>query len=142
MIKYCCVLIILLTLFYCCNFSGFVYKKQIIDKYYLIAIDIDEQMTICYPINNGDFIGIIDETVYSIGYNKDFIIAKQHPFKLPNNYEKSKTNYFIIPISKKRSIIPEDNVIGPLTKAEFETNRKNLNIPDSLSFTIIFENLK
>jgi hypothetical protein len=45
-------------------------------------------------------------------------------------------------LKNKVSEVPYNNKIGPLTLKQFNEKRKELNIPDSLNFTIEFEKLK
>jgi hypothetical protein len=65
-----------------------------------------------------------------------FVIAKQHPFDLPNaaKPDKTVTNFWIIRVADK-------TVIGPLTKEEFETRRNSLGVPPALQFTKEFPDL-
>jgi hypothetical protein len=118
---------------------GLVIKKNIIGNYYLTAPDDDLQLSLAYGKPNEDFYsGIIESTVFAVGYNKDYIIAKQHPRKFPNDLDRTITNYYILPITNNYKW----NLIGPLTLIEFNSEKKRLKISKSLNFTIEFENLK
>jgi len=95
---------------------GFVHDEKITGHYRLVAVDISEQMGICYALEKGDCIGRIPETVFSVGWNEHFIVAKQHPL---NN--RSVTNYFILEIARDSKFAdPSESVTGPLSAAEFE----------------------
>lgn len=99
-------------------------KNQIIGRYYLVAVDTDDNMSIGYQVDEeGNTVDIVKETVFSIGNNNSYIIAKQNPYR-----NKSIVNYFIIPIYKKFTYFPEKGVIGPLSLNQFEVKRKELNI--------------
>jgi hypothetical protein len=126
--------VILLTS--CWWYKAFVYEEQIVDVYYLTACDSEEDMCI-----QGDMV-VIKSTVFAVGYNEDFIIAKQHPHEFAKPIDKSITNYYIIPLKNKVSEFPDSNKIGPLTLEQFTEKRKELNVSDSLKFTIEFEKLK
>src|ERR1700749_1445227 len=89
-------------------------KRNIVGNYYLTAPDDDEQLGLTYQNpgdQNGGYDGIIEQTVFAVGYNKQYIIAKKHP---PN---KDITNYFILPYSAYKEPKNED-LIGPLTLNE------------------------
>jgi hypothetical protein len=119
---------------------GFSTKEKIINNYYLIATDSEEQLSLSYcdPNDKNGCIGIIGATVFSVGYNDTYIIAKQHP---SNN--RSITNYFLLPINNKdRHWGDNFGLIGPLTVDQFNEKKKELNISESLKFTIVKDNLK
>jgi hypothetical protein len=104
---------------------GFVHDEHITGPYRLIAVDIDEQMSISYDLGGGSAVGRINETVFAFGHDKRFIVAKQHP-----NGDKSITNYFYLDMIKDSKYAePSDSVTGPLTKTEFEGEAKRLNLP-------------
>ena len=132
---------IIILLLFIIIFSGCHYNKPLAPGYELSAIDTDEAMSIYY-YDNGMGIGVINPTVFAVGYNEDFIIAKQHPRKFPNPPDKSITNYFIIPIKDKVRQSPDDNKIGPLTESEFKEKRKELGIPDEVTFSIVIKDLE
>ncbi len=117
---------------------GFLSKENIIGNYYLIAADTEEQMSLSYcdPADKNGCIGIIEATVFSVGYNKDYIIAKQHPRVFPNAPNKDITNYFILPIGKKGTDWGNNyGLIGPLTLDQFNKQGKELNLLPDLKFT-------
>src|SRR4051812_21959342 len=110
---------------------GLAVKEIIVDNYYLVAPDVDEQLSIGMATSYNDVIDIlILPTVYEIGNNKRFIIAKQHP---ENN--KNITNYFIIDILNKDG--HKSSVIGPLTYEQYIYSREKLNVPEEITFTNI-----
>ncbi|MDR2809097.1 MAG: DUF3997 domain-containing protein [Tannerellaceae bacterium] len=100
-------------------------------------------MDLCYKLENGDYIGVAGSTVFAAGYNDDFIIVKQHPLScLTMNVNRNVTNYYIIPLKYKVHDWPYENRIGPLSEKEFQAKRKELKIPDSLTFTRTFKKLE
>lgn len=104
---------------------GFVHDEHITGPYRLIAVDIDEQMSIGYDLEGGSAVGRIDETVFAYGFDKRFIVAKQHP-----RSDRSITNYFILDMNKDSNYAdPSDSVTGPLSQKEFEEATKRLNLP-------------
>lgn len=119
---------------------GSVYDEKLNGGYYLSALDLKEDMSIGFQ-DSIYGIGIIEPTVFSVGQNKDFIIAKQHPIvnnQMPN---KSVINYFIIPLSYKISKSIDSNFYGPLSLIDFEVKRKELGI-SNLKFAIQFPELE
>ncbi len=112
------------------------YTKSLNDRYYLEARDINENMELCYLDENGYGFTIIFRTIYAVGQNESFIIAKQHPDGL-----RTKTNYYIIPIKEKISNKVEDNILGPMTQKEFIQKKQEIGI-SNLDFDLIYEQLK
>jgi hypothetical protein len=124
---------------------GFAIKQKLFDRYYLIAVDVEEELDLSYesPYNPDLYWTVVKETVFGVGYNRGYIIVEQHPKELLNPPNKSITNYFILPIAYQHEHgIGNFGLIGPLTSEEFNKKRKELNIPDSLKFTIIKDDLK
>jgi len=118
-------------------------NEHIVDRYYIGTIDfVENGMALYCQLDDGNYIGVINETVFAIGYNEDFIIAKQHPAKFPNPPDKSITNYFIVPIKDKVHQSPDENKIGPLTETEFIAKRKELGVPEELTFTKVLKDLE
>ncbi|TAJ14735.1 DUF3997 domain-containing protein [Marinilabiliaceae bacterium JC017] len=117
-----------------------VYEEKLTLGYELSAND--DMSGMCIYVNDGQYqIGVIHATVFSVGYNQDFIIAKQHPF-VGSVINKSITNYYIISIKDKINASPDENKIGPLTQEMFLIKRKELEIPDNLDFSITIDKLK
>ena len=103
---------------------GFVHDEHITGPYRLNAVDVDEQMSISYDLG-GSAVGRTGETVFSYGFDKRFIVAKQHP-----NNDRSITNYFYLDMTKDSKYAePSDCVTGPLTQKEFEEDTKRLSLP-------------
>lgn len=123
--------------------DGFVHKEQIVGNYYLTALELKQGMTLSYNISNKKdvFIGVVNPTVFALGNNDNFIIVKQHPEKSAYKSDNTLTNYYIIPLKEPIIKSPEKNVIGPMTKEEFEEMRVELEMPESLNFTKVFEDL-
>ena len=117
---------------------GLFYEQHIIDSYYLIAVDGTEDLCIACSTDNGKsyYSYVIPSTVYAVGYNDDFIIAKQHPCVFSFPPDTSIANYFIIPLKNKIGDNYSHNIIGSLTLEEFVQKRKELSIPEDLLFSI------
>jgi hypothetical protein len=140
LIKYC---VLIFLLFGCFPFGES--NEHIVGRYYLGYLDGRDYMSIEVESkkNKGSYRSVITPTVFEIGFNENFIIAKQHPkpdFSKP--MDKSVINYFIIPLKFRVSEWDDLNRIGPLTRKEFIDKRKELKISDSLTFTRVFKDLE
>jgi len=122
--------------------SGFAIEEKILDNYYLIAGDIGEECSLSYKVSDDDFGTVIGATVFAIGYNKQFIIAKQHPRTFPNPPNKKIINYYILPIKRGMDWKTKNGLVGPLSYDQFVVKRKELKINNELKFTKEIEYLK
>jgi hypothetical protein len=105
---------------------GFVHNEQLTGDYRLNAVDVMEQMSVCLRLPGGDAIGRIDETVFSVGWDDRYIVAKQHP---ANN--RTVTHYYLLDISRDSTYAdPNQSVTGPLTEVEFKQRQAELKLPD------------
>jgi len=119
-----------------------VYHEKLVGDYYLDVHESRTDMTIVYVSEEGYRVGLMRPTVFAVGYNKQFIIIKQHPNHIRNGINRSITNYYIVPVENPVSRALDENVVGPLTKVEFEHARQEMAIPENLDFTIVFEDLE
>ena len=120
-----------------CYFGAGLVEKKITDDYWLLAINTLDEMSIWF---NGEKYSnrlIIPETVFALGENGDFIIAKSHPKNIESGIDKSVTYYHIIEVDKKN---PEQS--PNLTLEQFNNKRKELHIPNDLNFDIVYEELQ
>lgn len=117
------------------SMHGWEYKKKLVGDYALLAVDVREQMSISRMLPNGDAIGVIDETVFAVGWNNDFVIAQQHAPAVGTQTKSSATNFYILRVS-------DGEVWGPLTAAQFHAERAKQAVPHDLNFTLVFQDLK
>lgn len=105
------------------------------DPYELHWIDTADNVTVSYKLNGNDSIGRITRTVYAVGWDGRYLVARQHP-----NGDKAINNFYIIDSSKD---FPTQNasaaVIGPLREDEFEQRVRELHLP---AFTKVLESLQ
>jgi hypothetical protein len=114
---------------------GFVHDEKIIGPYRLAAVDVDQQMSVCYELASGGCIGRIDETVFAVGADARYIVAQQHP-----SNDRTVTNYFILVIASDSELAdPSKSVIGPLSEAAFRAKAQSLRLP---AFTPTVASLK
>jgi len=76
------------------------YEKRLTDKFYLIAGDSIDEMSIGYQSSGTGYTVLIGQTVFAVGYNDGFIIAKRHPREFPGKINKDSTFYHIIEVRK------------------------------------------
>ena len=117
------------------------YKKPIINGYYLYAYATNEDMTIMHFDKYGG-IEIIGATVFSVGFDTSFIIAKQHPCIYPEKENKNITNYFIIPLKQPVIWTAQNIAVGPLSLQQFIDMRKTLKVADTLQFNTTLLTIK
>jgi hypothetical protein len=121
------------------------YKEHLIGNYYLTKMDYaDEDLDLSYNLGNGSYIGVVPPTLFAVGYDDDYIIAKRHPCNGHglSSINKEVTHYYIVPLKYEVHHSPDENRIGPLSEKDFLAKRKELKIPDSLTFTKIFKKLE
>ena len=121
---------------------GFVYERHLTGNYYLIAVDTKEDMDVCYhQKNDSPYTGITGASVYAVGYDDTFILVKAYrAFKdsmgisLPR-YDKDTTEYYIIPVNNtQKAWEAQENKFGAFSKKDFEVKRKELGVPDDITF--------
>jgi len=129
--------ITLLLILQSCYFGAGLVEKEITDDYFLFANNTLDEMSIWFHAEKYSNRLIVPETVFALGENGDFIIAKSHPKNLESGINKNVTYYHIIEVDKK-STEQSPN----LTLEQFENKRKKLNITNDLDFDIVYEELK
>jgi len=103
---------------------GFVHDQKIDGPYRLVAIDVEEQMDVCYSMQDA-CVGRIGETVFSVGHDASYIVAARHP---SNN--RKVTEYFYLIRSMDGPIAdPSASVRGPFDLDKFEAERAQLRLP-------------
>ena len=104
---------------------GLSHDEQIVGPYRLIATDVSEKMHVAYSGAKGSVV-CIPQTVFAIGWDDRYIVAKQHP-----RDDRGITNFYFLDISRGSATNdPVASVIGPLTEDEFEYHREELGLPE------------
>ena len=127
--------LIMATVLCGCAVFGFVYQKRLIGRYELVAVDVLEQMDLCETLPDGDAVGVIPPTIFSVGWDRHFIIAKQHPHDTDGHIDRSITNFYILRAS-------DGKLLGPLDRSAFSRDRLLLGVPGSLHFGLNFQELE
>ena len=114
---------------------GFFHDERLVGPYRLLAVDVAEEMAICEGASSGGCGWVVPPTVFAVGWDTSFIIAKQHPFALPRaKPDKSTTTFWIIRVADR-------TVVGPLSEPDFELTRIKLGVPIGLEFKKQFPDL-
>lgn len=123
---------------------GFVYERHLTGNYYLIAVDTKDDMDVCYHQQHDDdapYVGITDASVYEMGYDDDFILAKAYRTlrdsmgRSLHRYDKNITEYYIIPVNNTQEAWEaQENKFGAFSDKEFEVKRKELGVSDDITF--------
>ena len=114
---------------------GFVYDQDIAGPYRLVAIDVYEQMSVCYTLNSGDCVGRVPSTVFAVGSNDSYVVAARHP-----GNDRGRTEYFYIIRSLDRLYAdPSVAVRGPYNATSFRAERSRLGLPQ---MTRVIEELR
>lgn len=93
--------------------------------YALLWLDTAESTSIYRELGEGRWIGRVDSTVFAVGWDGRYLVAKQHP-----KNDRRTTNYFIVNASKDSDYIdPTEIVTGPLTASEFQKKNTELHLP-------------
>jgi hypothetical protein len=122
--------------------SGFAHDELLVGPYRLVAIDTDDDMSICWSLPSGDCVGdgLPGPTVFAAGYDDSYLVAAVHPRLLPSPANRGVIDYYYVLRSAGDTRFPvESEIKGPLTLAEFEREKDRLNLPD---FSRVFEALK
>jgi hypothetical protein len=84
---------------------------------------------------------VLDATVFAVGADDRYIVAKQHPVSADQvHFDRSVTNYLIVDRMLTATLRDrKTGVIGPLTKEQFEQKAAALQLPN---FTKTFPKLE
>lgn len=93
--------------------------------YALLWMDTAENVSLCRDLGGGSWIGRVESTVFAVGWDGRYVVAKQHP-----DNDRSKSNYFIVD-SKNDTDHADQTVVvtGPLTAGEFQRKSIDLHLP-------------
>ena len=59
-----------------CFSCGFVYEKHLTRNYYIIGVDSNEELSLSYKLNAGNFVGKAPGQILEYGFNDTFLVAK------------------------------------------------------------------
>ncbi len=82
-------------------------------------------MCVAYDLGDGTEIGRISETVFAVGWDERYIVAKQHP-----KNDRSVTNFYYLVVAYDSPYAdPDVSVRGPFTSEEFARKQAELRLP-------------
>jgi hypothetical protein len=94
-------------------------------RYALLWIDTAENISICRELGEGSWVGVVDSTVFAVGWDGRYLVAKQHP-----DNDRGITNYFIVDAGRAPGAANLTEIVtGPLTASEFQLKNIELHLP-------------
>lgn len=100
--------------------------ERLTGPYILIAVDVDEQLTVSREIGDGVSIGRIGPVVTDVGWNADYIVAAVRPEERPG----TAPSFFYLEIAKDSAVGDQyQAVTGPLSRDEFDKATQTLGLP-------------
>ena len=119
-------------------------SKRLTKDFWLNWFEYPSDRHILYSFSDKGDIGtyVVERTVFAVGFNDDFIIAKQHPEAGTDKYGKpipnfDITNYYIVDIRNYESGNSNSFKVHRLNKNGYQIMREYLDVPDDLTFSII-----
>jgi hypothetical protein len=111
-------------------------------RYLLLAVDTEDEMALSFA--TGDRTGsinLVGPTVFSVGIDKRWVVAKRHPSLGYGKFNRTITEYYIVDRTGDRDLrgFHGPRTIGPLTQAEFERLARRVSLP---SFATTFAHLE
>lgn len=122
-----------------CYFGAGLIETELTDNFSLFANNDMDEMRIWYFPGEHRSNLIVRETVFAVGYNDEFIIAKSHPKNSENQIDKNVILYHIVQVENCKTNPKES---AGMTREQFEFRRRQLNIPSDLQFTKVFAELE
>lgn len=101
-------------------------------NYSVTVTDASSGRRVSYDLGGGSYIERIPGEITALGWNDDFIIAKQR--------DQSEGERFFILVKGRdhKYAEPSESVIGPLSETQFHEERIRNGVPEKLKFTTYF----
>ncbi len=121
---------------------GFVQDEVLVGRYRLVAVDIDEDMSLCWSLEDGNCVGdgLPGPTLFAAGFDDKYVVAAVHPrpkFETPTN--RDVTQFFYVVRGNESNAFPNHEIKGPFDEAAFEAEKARLGLP---TFPRVFRGLK
>lgn len=119
-----------------CN--GLSIKKEIVKNYYLVVSDDISELALSYhlPSDENNYPFVIGPQITAIGFNRNFLIAKQKAMKIGLAVKTTdKENYFILPLKDSMDWKTMNGLMGPLSLNQFKRKMDSLGLLQNLKFT-------
>ena len=120
---------------------GFVHEETLVARYKLVAVDIQQDMSLCWSLDSGDCVGdgLPGPTVFAAGYDDKYVVAAVHP----DQADKKVTQFFYVvrdPRNENTNLgLRYAEIKGPFSESQYETEKSRLRLPD---FSRTFAQLK
>jgi hypothetical protein len=117
------------------------YEETLVGRYKLLAIDIHENMQLCWALDSGTCAsdGLPGRTVFAAGFDDRYVVTAVHPDGAGGTI----TQFFYVIRDRQNEDddwgMPYGGVKGPFDQSEYEAEKSRLNLPE---FSRIFANLK
>lgn len=99
--------------------------ERLVGPYLLAHIDSQEDMYLCYELPEGNCVGRIQKTVFAVGWDERYIVAKRHPAN-----DRKIVQYFFLEMGKDSLYAdPAISVTGPMTEESFYRHTRLLGLP-------------
>jgi len=134
-------LVCFVMIFLLAGCQGFIINKRVAGSYYLIAIDVEEDMALCYGDGGSVYSIIISQTVFAVGYSDNYIIVKQHPSESALHINREETDYYIVPVYPQDKYNIKKEIFGPFTLNQFEQKKKDLGM-ENVEFSLVYKSLQ
>lgn len=115
------------------------YDQKINETYYLWAVDVKEQMTFGFEHKKYGRIGLVGATVFEYFYDGQYIFVKQRHGRYTRKYFEG-VRYYLVPAKLNKDQRPDDFLVGPLNKQEFENKIKSLGYATDIKFKTVIDN--
>ncbi|MCH7408057.1 hypothetical protein MM239_01510 [Belliella sp. DSM 111904] len=132
---------LIFSVFFCgCDYS---YQKEIGESYFLRAINSPVTMSIGFG-NSKINEGLIDQTIFEVHWNDDFILAKRHPSKGINlaDIDRNQVDCYVIKKVNFRDKKASEYVEGPLRKEDYSKRILELGLDEDDMSSLTFNDLK
>ena len=116
-----------------CIGGGVFSKERLVGRFAMWAVDALSDNSVVEESEDGRASRVlIPPTVFAVGFNDQFIIAKRHPKS--DQIDRSTTEFYVV------SVV-DGQVHGPVDHEKFSALRARLGVPASLDFSLVIEQL-
>jgi hypothetical protein len=127
-------LLLLATLAPGCLGGGVFSKERLVGRFAMWAVDGLSDNSVVEESEDGHASRVlIPPTVFAVGFNNQFIIAKRHP-KRGAQVDRANTEFYVVSVL-------DGQVHGPVDSEKFLALRATLGVPASLDFSRVVQQL-
>ena len=117
-----------------CIGAGVFSKERLVGRFAMWAVDgVSDNSVVEESEDRRAARVVIPPTVFAVGFNDQFIIAKRHP-KSDHQIDRSTTEFYVVSVL-------DGQLHGPVDHEEFAALRARLGVPASLDFSRVIEQL-